>query len=241
MTLTPELVEKLRAIQALAERAGTIEEGAAAAAKMSALLIKHGLTTRDLESFVDSPESEVLMNVVEVRQERYRQNLLWAVADAFSCMAILMPGVRKNYGRMMIVGHEHNIIQTEQTWTWLLKLADRMAREAWKNLTPQERLIPTEYLFIRSWKSGFAEAIARSYAKMKRDLRQEVGESAWALVPVMEDQVKKRVDEAFGNALQQVSPEQVVYEDAFRRGLQAGAQVNVRDAQVASHEAPALS
>jgi hypothetical protein len=118
--INDDLIQKIKNIQALAER-GDKGEAENAAAKLQQLLTKHNITLLDLDQYADKIGSKVKDQMfMMASRSNWRRELLNQVVRANFCRMVFYPGSRQ----VSVIGYEHNIIVSIDTYLWLESIFD---------------------------------------------------------------------------------------------------------------------
>lgn len=227
-----EIMSRITKIRELATRGGTQHEAEVAAGKMAELLLKYDLTMAEIDAHVESSARSVTEDTFEFRANRWRQDLLYRVAEAHLCRAIRFTGYqaqgKSHWCRMMVVGHDHNLIVVRETWEWLQVECLRLCGAAFKAAVDSSdtgALLKPEG-WRRGFHYGFVTGIADSYRAMRTRVEAEVTAEQWAMVPVLENEVQLRWDELFPKT-GDMGKAQPVQRSAFDQGREAGRGVNL--------------
>ena len=223
-----DIVEQIRVIRGRTEDRGfTQAEAEQAAAMVQRLLLTHNLSMADLDQEAEKAGRSVVHDDYEVVAHRYRIDLLFTVAEGHLCKAVKYSTTRwdrKNYVRMRVVGHDHNLIMVRDIYPWLVSTCDRLsarlAREAKKNLD-MEYLLAGDSTWQRSFKAGFVSGIDQSYREARRQVEAETPADQWALVPVLEDEVDEVFNQMFPKLGDLRRPTSVLG-GAYKAGIEQG-------------------
>lgn len=124
------IIDKLQKIKALADRAGTPEEAAAAAGKLQALLMKHNLTLEAIgapRTTADRAAGYVNEVFTLKYQDGWRRLLLQTVANVNLCKMLYVSGSRQTY----LVGEPHNVEAVKMTFEYLDTTIVRLSSRSW--------------------------------------------------------------------------------------------------------------
>jgi hypothetical protein len=217
--ITDELMDKISKIQALA-KGGTRGEAEVAAAKLSELMARHNISLFDLDKYADGKGRSVKEKIFWLpARSNWRRELMNQVARANNCRVSVFSGT----SAVNIFGHDHNIIVTIETYTWLESIFDDLVkreREMLKYRTWQRgpvlassfedyfnhdrriqmyemsrnAMIRNRQKWSNSFRFGMVSGMAKAMQDARTKVRNEVGENRWALIPVIEQEVEDYVD-----------------------------------------------
>lgn len=231
-----ELAGILEKIVAIRERTFTANgvsqhEAETAASMLASLMLKHNITMMDLDQYAQNSGRKVVNDRVQTSSAGWSRTLLHFVARAHTCEAVIDSSTH-----MSIVGHEHNIIAAMETYQWLYGVAQTLSKLGLSNARTlgDARAIRKPTMWTNDFKMGFAHGVEVAFKRMKSQVREEVGEDKWALVPVMEQEVATE----FARLFPDTRDTTVRYRqtDAYGLGQKMGSGVNT-DRQVGSSRA----
>jgi hypothetical protein len=194
--------------QALAERAGTPAEAAAAATKVQQLLLRHNL---DMASVRSNGHHRAQAEATEGFQREtfdvgsttawlteWKQDLLYHVAINNGCRAVYYKGgTSGSVGKVWVVGEPHNVATVGVIQEFLVKAIQRLAVEGWKEA---KRWTGSHE---RKWKASFYEGAVWEIGRRLKASRQETEQQAAAesadgdATSALIVSEQARVDEAF--------------------------------------------
>ena len=231
---------KIAKLRELAERGGTVAEAEVASAKMAELLLRHNLSMQDITDYATETGRKVVDDTFDFRANSWRQSLLFTVAEAHLSAAVRIKGFtpRSHHCRMVVVGHEHNLIVVRETWEFLQKEVIRLGNAMVKVAAAagDEMAVRKPGTWLRDFQLGAVMGIDASYAEMRGRVRAEVGDQ-WAIVPVIEGEVTRYFEELFPETTNRAQIAKVGV-DAFEAGQKAGRGINL-DRQLGGTETSA--
>lgn len=247
--ISEDLLRKIKQIQELAHRGGTIHEAEVAAGKLTELLLKHNLTLLDLDQVSDERGVKVGEQLFWLStQSNWRRELLNQIARANGCRLIVFKGSKA----CRLIGYPHNMIVTIDMYQWLESIFDDIVeaerkklrtREGWPALArfedldlfgmigverEIERLENSRRYMIQkpqSWSRAFRFGMVAGIAETMKAAKRKVELSdTKALVPLMEKEVDEYV-ESLGLKLRHTRVS--LNASAREHGYHRGRQVNV--------------
>jgi len=119
-----KLLEKMKKLMNLRDRAGTEGEAQAAATQLQKLLTEHNLSVADLES-KGQAAPEATQQQVDLGKAAFpwKLNLAKAVAEHFFCIALI------RNKRPTFIGRPDNVESLQMTYAWLIDQIALVARE----------------------------------------------------------------------------------------------------------------
>lgn len=233
-TQTPnldEIMARIVKIRELATKGGTQHEAEVASAKMAELMLRYDISTMELDAHAESTGRVVTEDTFDFRANRWRQDLLFKVAAAHSCKGIRLNGLtpKSHWCRMIVVGHDHHLIVVRETWEWLQTEVLQLCAAAFKaaKAAGSYEALERGESWQRAFHYGAVAGIAESYRAMKAQVKAEVGEERWALVPVMEGEVATRVEELFPKMGNMSRTPGLSSGSAYDQGKKAGRAINL--------------
>lgn len=193
-----KLMDKLEKIKTLADRAGTPDEAAAAAAKLQELLFKHNLTMADVSQNGSSKKSAYGKTLRTYKNfAGWKKVLLYGVAKANFCEMIYTSGT----GNAWLVGEQDNVAAVQMMADYLEATIHRMGNDVWK---VEARYDPanvgtTWKIWHTSFCVGAADSVVRRLLEEKRNLTR-ASEASTALVILKDEQLAEAMREFFPNA-----------------------------------------
>lgn len=127
-----KILEKAGKLKALAERAGTPEEAANAAAKLQSMMLRYNLSEQAVEENLSENLDKYTKEDFELNENRnhkgWTSSLYWSIAKANQCESLYYPKSVK----MGIVGRKHNIDMVNYLYGYLSQEIKRQAKVASK-------------------------------------------------------------------------------------------------------------
>jgi hypothetical protein len=226
-----EIMSKIKKIRELATRGGTQHEAEVASAKMAELMLRYDISTMELDAHAESTDRVVTEDTFDFRANRWRQDLLFKVATAHSCKGIRINGIppKSHWCRFIVVGHDHHLIVVRETWEWLQAEVLQLCAKAFKaaKAAGDWDALHQGESWQRAFHYGAVAGIQESYRAMKAQVKAEVGEERWALVPVMEGEVALRVEELFPTLGNIGRTPGLKSASAYDQGKKAGRAINL--------------
>jgi hypothetical protein len=191
-----ELLEKLRKIQTLADRAGTPGEAAAAASKMQELLFRHNLTMFDVLSSRPrhSPTDGFVNQRVNIHWKRPVVHLLLANVSRMNfCRTIYMTGTTDCY----VVGMPDDVEAVMLMFDYLFAQVELLVGADWRvyRRNPNRpRGVGWDTYWESYWR-GAVDIISDRLQKQRKENEEESSQSM-ALV-VLKDQTVRDAYESF--------------------------------------------
>lgn len=233
-TATEKILDTIKKLQRLADRAGTPEEAAAAAARIQALLFKHNLELADValhEETVSEPDADYEQDLYSLRSPGFskdrvgafhlgwQKHLLHVVAEANFCTTVFHPQIRSQ----SIIGQRHNIEMVKFLFEYLSREIYRLSREALV-LHCESRLPATMGAWTRSFCMGATGVVGRRLLEQKRQDTVQSAQST-ALVRVNANALQLAQDRMFGKLRKGSGASGARDYSATRLGREAGARI----------------
>lgn len=230
MNVDRSVMDKIRKLRNLSERAGTVHEAAAAAAMLGNLLIKHQLDMNDVER-AGLHERYLKEDHSIGHKTMWARSLFGIIARNNFCSVVYTARSDK----MTIVGERDNIDTTYEMFDWLSIELLRLCQNGWETegKYQQEQKYDKYGWFIgvgpvhgRKWKSSFLTGAAYEVDKILREQRKQFIEvnDAQALVIDREAEIDRMADEMFGRTRTHRS--KVTHKGAFQSGKNAAGKIN---------------
>lgn len=163
------LLETIKNLQELAQRSTNEHEAAAASAHVTRLLLKHNLTTRDVESF-DLEEETIIETTEEfagasgkatARTPLWKASLMFSVSKACLCAAFKTRGGRHFWGNQRrnssytFIGLKKNVDIAVYLYHYLERTIEDIGRQRFKEVGA------TGLEWRNSWFSGAVATVAK--------------------------------------------------------------------------------
>lgn len=221
---TENVIEKVRKLLALANGNANVNEAAAAAARAEELLHSHKLSMAQVEASGGAADADKVewTSVDDSAGMRWRHNLLWALAVAFSCKAIrgtirATRTARKTY-RMNIVGKTADTQTVVYMYQYLQNEIDRIVKSS-----PECR--GRGGVYANNFRVGAVEEIERRLVAQRQ--RRAPVETGTALVLRRDEKAVIAAFEARFPKRRNAPGTKVTMGDAVRAGRAAGASIGL--------------
>jgi hypothetical protein len=226
-----KLMERIKKVKALADRADNVHEAAAAASMLSNLLMNHQLSMRDIES-ADVRSRYVQEDRRTGYQRQWARSLYAVIARNNFCEIVYYPRSDK----VSVVGEPDNIETTQQMYDWLKIELFRLAESGWLNdgkgsIDKIRTNVWGEPVYVKrtsakQWKNSFLLGAVHETDKILRAQRQQFVNvnNASALVIDKQAELDRMSAEMFGRT--KTAPNSKVHGEAFSAGQQAAGSVN---------------
>lgn len=244
--ISEDLLRKIKNIQELSQRGGTQHEAAAAAGKLTELLLRHNLTLLDLDQVSDERNIKVSEQMFWLSAvSNWRRELLNQVARANGCRILIYSGTRA----VRMIGYPHNIITVVNFYQWLEPLFDSIVKEekeklkdrsqwprfdSWDDLNTYghigldmelAHLEQSRRLLLRSpqsWSRSFRFGMVAGIAdKMQAARKKVILTDSKALVSLMEQEVDDYIDALdIKTSKKKISVSTSAQHHGYRRGQQ---------------------
>lgn len=176
-TINNEILDRLKKIQNLANRAGTLHEAEVASAMLSKLLLQNNISMRDLDDIADQEKKRVTHERFYLNgRNNWRRDLVYRLALANLCRALQYEG--RPY--MVIIGHDHNLIVVKEMYLWLSEKLPQLAKEAHKAAklapfptAPQPIDFGLTIDEVRDWNYHSEEKTAYSKARYQHSIESD--------------------------------------------------------------------
>lgn len=244
-----KVLEKLRKLMALAERAGTEEEADAANRRVHALLSRYNLDiTQILEANTDDEAVIDQELATERYNERWRRMLMHGAASLYFCSYLYsdahLHGVNSQRAQRGVnhhfIGRPHNIAVAKMMGQYLVQTVNRLANEAART-SLVERLggrNPTSTergRFVNSFRLAAASRLHARLLEMKKQAEEgtaqdEEGKNLPALRSLYqqeEDLAKSWIEKNIGDIRQKTSRARITDRHGATLGYHAGNSVGL--------------
>lgn len=214
--MKPGLMEKIAALQQLADRAGTRAEAEVAAAKISTLLLRHNLTLADIAGYQQQTLAE--RDVSTPPGTDWEGVLAAAVAKAHLCQAIGAFTLGEP-GLIRFIGREQNVTVAVQIYEWLRRRVDETCnREMQRTLDGGDWYIVLDPL---EWRKAFRYGMVDGIIEAYRGARAESSSAELTMAMVLRDEVLDYIGQAYAD-LAPPTLAQEIDGRAYRAGYAAG-------------------
>jgi bifunctional DNA-binding transcriptional regulator/antitoxin component of YhaV-PrlF toxin-antitoxin module len=247
-----KIIEKLAKIKAHAESAkaiGNEEEAKAFAAMLQNLLLKHKLGMTDVEYAAEMKDEPIIekwpdtelsyesrrrvykdfpdVEVVNRRRE-WAEELAGIVADAYSCIALVVKG----NSIVIFVGHRSNVAICEFLFLSMLRVADKLSANAAKAYRAEYRAKygsgNTPKGYRESWLMGFCTRIAQRMKEERDAFGAKPGQNM-ALVRVNKEAIAVRdyTEKHYGKEATRLNQQKHHNSDGYEDGKAAANKINI--------------
>lgn len=241
------LMDKIRKLSALAERAGTVHEAAVASAKLNELLLRHNLSMRDVNRAVLT-DKYTKERVTIGGKDNWRRQLYYTIARNNFCEMVYTP--RTQF--MTIVGEQENIDATIFMYDRLHIELMRLCEEEYRTFkalgnyefvtvrgmrrNPEtgkyERIEEQRAVKVhgKTWKNSFFYGAVSTISKMLREQREQFTKDAEtnALVIDREDELQRALFELMGKT--QAQSQRTRHNSAaYSAGQRAAGRINFNE------------
>lgn len=241
-----KMIEKVRALLALASDDGATEaEASLAAERAQEIMLKHGIDI-----------AQVAMSSGQAK--KVGADAMYHECDVKPWSVTLASGVARSVGGMIVIRENHRGIKPDGSWgnvhggfTFICPAGTAtMASELFSWLHIKLSLISTTEMrnreetwihgrqWRRSWLTGAANRISFRLAKQYRDA-QESADTGSALV-LMRDAVKDKLNEMFPKRGSYSPSRTSLHSGAYQQGTEAGSSMDLGGPRISSNR-PALS
>jgi hypothetical protein len=213
------ILEKAAKIKALADRAGTPEEAANAAAKLQAMMLRYNLTEQAVEENLNDNEDKYVKEGFELNENRnhkgWAASLYYQIAKANQCESLFYPGT----ARMSIVGRKHNIEMVNYLYGYLSQKIKSLAENAARGSSSPGR-------YRRAFCLGAVSTVGK---RLRDEVNNVVKEEAsyGALMVVEKQLVEKEFKKHFPRTRKGGSSS-IGNGDAYAEGRAAGRNISLR-------------
>lgn len=224
-------MDKIRKLRSLSERAGTVHEAAAAASKLSALLMKHQLDMRDVDR-ASLHERYLKEDYFTGYKSMWARSLFAVIARNNFCDMVYAPRT----DRVTVVGERDNIDTTYEMFGWLSIELVRLCEKAWQSegrgttemvwKDYDGNIVKTKKVHGKRWKASFMQGATAEVDKILRAQRQQFVNvnNAHALVVDREAELQRMAAEMFGRTRR--TRGSATHRGAFASGQKAAGSVN---------------
>lgn len=214
------IIERVRKLLALSNSSNE-HEAALAAAHAQRLLAEHNLAMSELEMQEEGAGEADLLVARTV--PKWLSSLFATVANAFDCFPIVTTSPSNSRLRFIGVGEDPGVAAC--TLEYLIKELRRLASGYQRQLEARGgRLNPADRQRVRlSYLLGAVHGVRQALLAQKT----ATPTTSTALVPVKDALIKQYRDEHFGNLRTRRSRASTVLSEAFHRGRQDGANLQM--------------
>jgi hypothetical protein len=166
------ILQKLKKLQALADRAGSVAEAENALARIQEMLTKYNIAMAEVENYVPVEKDDIVIdrhNLDDYQSYHdggFAYDLIATLAQ-FNFCRVIGHGVRINskhrQGEFSIVGQRHNVDVVVYMYHYVLNNVKILAADAWKAYDRSGTKIKTVY--CRHFFAGAVKAIGHRLAK----------------------------------------------------------------------------
>lgn len=237
------IISKIQKVMTLAERGGTPEEAAAAAAKVQQLLFRHNLTMTDVTAVSDAQniKAQYANTTVNLGVERrqvvgWRRDLLAALARLNFCYPLLWRGEPN----MQLIGKPENIAAVVQMYEYLATTIDRLSAEGWemtkKNNGGKAPTVWSDVVYkyipqhAKNYRGSFSQGavytvVDRLKAQRDADIHEHAGSTA--LMVVTERELEQAANNYYSNIGKAKTKRMDMDANAYESGQRAGAKIGL--------------
>lgn len=210
------VIEKVRKLLALSNSSNE-HEAALAAAHAQRLLAEHNLSMSELEAREEGA-AEVELQVAKA-VPKWVSSLFATVANAFDCFPIVTTTATLSRLRFIGVGEDPEVASC--TMQYLMGELKRLASAYLRNVVPKDRPIDASVRtrIRNSYLLGGVYGVRQAMSAQKA----ATPTTSTALVPVKEALIRQYQNEKIGTVRRQRMRSSTVLSDAFQRGKEEGA------------------
>jgi hypothetical protein len=218
------ILDKAQKLQALAERAGTPEEAANAAAKLQDLMLRYNISEADVQGHVtDEGMDSQEYSFEEKRNYRsFASTLFYGIARVNLCHAVYLP----YKGTSKIIGKKHNILIVQYLYAYLSREIKRLADNAAKQVDGSHRA-----RYRRTFCIGAMSEVLKRLKEQKATVQAE-SENSRAVI-VTEDQLAERAYRKEFPRTSRGNGPSVSSSFGYAEGRAAGAGISLNQGQLA--------
>lgn len=182
------VVDRVKKLLSLSQRAGSPEEAALAATRAQELIAEHRLAEADLALSGGEalPEEAVVENVIEGdhsrrRAQQWRIKLASALAGAFKCRVFYYQGS----DRIAVIGRESDVQTIQYLQGYIALEIQRLTEEAWREIKADtDRELPQPARWRNSFRLGVVSTVRERLLPAKPVKYQAADEPPDLDVPV---------------------------------------------------------
>jgi len=212
---------KLLRLQEGANKIGSLEEAATAAAKIQSLLFKYNLAMADISSKENTPEVEKsIIDLESMGRTKTSGKWMEALANVLArhnlCKVVLVAQTQ-----VYIFGQPENVKVVSVLFTQLVHRLKGMSKQAFKDYNGFEK----KNTFLRGYLLGAVRGIDTKLTENKREMEaKEVGMTAMVLAS--DKLVTQAVENHFSGGLKKGKASKVSGQDGLRRGFKDGKEMS---------------
>ncbi len=220
------VIEKVRKLLALSNSSNE-HEAALAAAHVQRLLAEHNLAMSELEAREEGA-GEVELQVART-VPKWVSSLFATVANAFDCFAVISATATSSRLRFIGVGEDPEVASCTMLYLMgeLKRLAAVYLRD--KLSKSQDLSVSGRQKMRNSYLLGGVQGVRQALASQKA----ATPTTSRALVPVKDALIKQYKEEKLGAVRVQRTRKSTVFSDAFNKGMQDGAALQMKKQTVA--------
>lgn len=177
------VLEKIQKLMALRDNPGTPAEGAAAAAMITNLLMKHNLDLAMVENhkIKDDDVIDITLDLNEYQGRHdagFGSKLISAICYFNFCRPIHTGRSRKNYdqGDMIIMGQKHNVEIVKYMVDYCNNHIVIMEKDHWRRYEAENRFGDKRNTYRRAFYEGAVQAICRRLMAQQKEAEKEAVE-----------------------------------------------------------------
>lgn len=213
------IMDKVARLKTLAERPGTPEEAAAAAAAIQRLMTRHNLSQMQIDMAERNTERGFERVFVDLgAMLRWRYSLMNDIATSSYCSF-----VRGQRGGGHIVGEQHNVIMANELYQFLVNEIERLAQIGWDMSVTYD----SKRTWLHSFRVGAAVVVGDRLMTEWRAQKKEQQSDTSALVVLYEEDLNKAVAAYFPNMRTSSVNLGTRSADGYSKGRRAGAGINL--------------
>lgn len=219
-----EVLEKIRKIQTLADRAGTPEEAAAAVAKVQQFLFKYNLDLAAVMAAGSESLSRVYGKYVYKLPfgDSWRRELMYALAQFNFCRSLYI----RSTPYVQLIGEEHNVELIKGLYPQIDHQIFSMANRAWKE--EGHIYAASEGIGYAAWRNTYCRGAARTiYYRMEKEAQElrNSTEEASALVVAVDVELDEALARFFPERGTGPAQRRISSNSAYHMGREAGERV----------------
>lgn len=235
MNLPPELLEKLKKLLSLQERAGTQAEAENAAAKIQEMCLKYNL---DMQSVKDSAnkednlieKEEFDLNTTQGKSDGTWVVSLWKVLSVHNMCTIIKINNGTREGKVSVIGLPINIAFVQYAFDQLYSKIKTIEKIAWDEY---QKALPSEKrgTFRRGFYVGAVAGINHKLEQQKEALKKQfeetmAEENLTSLMVTNEKAIEEFIQETFSN-LHKTKARKMISQDGNQLGYEKGKQLDI--------------
>lgn len=225
--INDQILNKLAYIKTLKEQAATPGEAEAAAAAMTRMLTKYGLSMLELDARLGTMPtvSSFLYEHIDLASTAmWKRTLIYHIATFNFSRVIYIPGKQT----VDFVGTEQNLALVQAMYAWLVLEVNALADKGWNEYRYRHMYS------VKAWKNAYRTGVVAGLGKAMHEARAaEVAaySGGSALVVVNDAALNEAVLQHVGKTT--TKSLRVSNGDAYQRGYQTGRSVNISTNRIA--------